>query len=78
MVVESAERGGGVPGTFAEGAHRGRNEDAADEGGVEEDREAGASPNSWMKLTWPVAKEKKLTASRTAAVDTMRPVFARP
>ncbi len=36
------------------------------------------SPKNWMKLTRLVPKAKKLTASRAAAVETMRPVRAKP
>ena len=36
------------------------------------------SPKNWMKLTLLVPKAKKLTASSAAAVETMRPVRARP
>ena len=35
-------------------------------------------PNIWMKLTLDVAKAKNVTAIRTAAVVTIRPVRARP
>ena len=35
-------------------------------------------PKNWMKLTRLVPKAKKLTASRAAAVETIRPARARP